>query len=191
MLFEIDWSVNSDGVPISTVAKMTGASQEWIKQTYRRGDLGPAPDVGFQVTKVPLYHVAALFVLLAAKEKGVAISQVQEALPTLAGSAFIQLQLTEIAAGRCCQRQATPSLNIQLWSKLRSADGRQMLETKLPGGSIATRRYAFFGPAEIVYGDSPEEIEGLPEPLVVIDAWSIAPKMKQFLRGEIFATRIA
>lgn len=114
MSFEINWSVNSDGVPISDVAKMTGASQEWIKQMYRRGDLGPAPDIAFQVTKLPLYHLAALFVLLAAKEKEVPIAQVLGALPTLAGSAFIQLQLTEISAGRCRQHQATPSLNIQL-----------------------------------------------------------------------------
>ncbi len=69
MSFEIDWSVNSDSVPICDVAKMTGASQEWIKQTYRRGDLGPAPDVAFQVSKLPLYSIAALFVLLAAKER--------------------------------------------------------------------------------------------------------------------------
>lgn len=191
MSFEIDWSVNCDAVPISDVSNMTGASQEWIKQMYRRGDLGPAPDVAFQVSKLPLYSIAAPFVLLAAKDKDVPPAQVREALPTLAGSAFIQLQLTEIAAGRCIQRKATPSLNIQLWSKLLSPDGRQMLETKLPGGPILTRRYACFGPVEIFYSDNLEDFDGRSAPSIVIDAWSIATKMKQFLLGTIFNTRIA
>ena len=191
MTFEIDWSVNSDGVPISEVSKMTGASQEWIKQTYRRGDLGPAPDVAYQVSKLPLYHLAALFVLLAAKEKDVPISQVQEALPKLAASAFIQLQLTEISSGRCIQRPATPSLNIQLWAKLRSPEGRAMLETKLPGGPVSTSRYAGFSAEEVSYFDNLEDIEGRTGPVIVIDAWSIVAKMKQFLLGTIFNTRIA
>ena len=66
-----------------------------------------------------------------------------------------------------------------------------MLETKLPGGPVSTSRYAGFSAEEVSYFDNLEEIEGRTGPVIVIDAWSIVAKMKQFLLGTIFNTRIA
>ncbi len=191
MSFVIDWTVNSDGISISDASRMTGASQESIKQMYRRGDFGPAPDVALQVTKLPIYNLAALFVLLALKNESVPTAQAQEALRSLAGSVFVQLQLTEIAYGRCVQHKSTPSLDMQLWTKLKSPEGREMLESKLPGGAISTYRYACFCPDKIIYSDTLEDFEGGPTPMIIIDAWAIATKLKRFLRGTIFTTRIA
>lgn len=191
MTFEIDWSLGGQAIAVSQVARMTGASENYIKKLYRSGDLGPAPDVAANVSSIPLYHVAALFVVLEATRQNVAISRILDVLPAVAGAAYVRFQLSEVAAGHCIQVGGTPHLNRQLWVLLRSPGAEQELKQKLPGGEIETKRYACFGQEGAFVCDDLNDVQEPASSLRVVDAWSIPALIKQALPGKLFATHIA
>jgi hypothetical protein len=170
---------------------MTGTSETYIKQVYRSGDLGPAPDVAAHVTEIPLYHVAALFAVLEATRQNVAISRILELLPALAGAAYVHFQLAEVAAGQCLQVGGTPHLNRQLWVLLHSPEAFEELEVRLPGHEVETKRFACFGRQASFLCDDLNDLQDPEESLRIVDAWSIAPLMKRGLPGKVFATHIA
>ena len=191
MTFEIDWSLEGQPIGVSQVARMTGASETFIKQLYRSGDLGPAPDVAADVSRIPLYYVAALFVVLEATRQKVAISRILDVLPAVAGAAYVRFQLSEVAAGHCIQIGGTPHLNRQLWVFLHSPDAEQELEQKLPGGPIATKRYACFGREDAFTCDDLSDLDEPMDSLTIVDSWSIPERMKSGLPEKVFATQIA
>jgi hypothetical protein len=191
MTFEIDWSLEGQPIAVSQVARMTGTSETFIKQLYRSGDLGPAPDVAANVSSIPLYHVVALFVVLEATKQNVAISRILDVLPAVAGAAYVRFQLSEVTAGHCVQIGGTPHLNRQLWVLLHSAEAEQELEQKLPGGPIETKRYACFDREVAFTCDDRGDQQVHDSSLRVVDAWCIPALIKRGLPGKVFATQIA
>jgi hypothetical protein len=111
MSFTVEWSLISNPVPLDTVSRITGASHEYIKDLYRDGALGPVSDPSM-AGGLHLYHLASLFVMIDANKKQINRDQIRQVLPVIAGAAFIQLQLTEVAEGRCIQRRGTPSCHL-------------------------------------------------------------------------------
>ena len=191
MTFTIDWSVRADGVLISDVSRMVGVNPDYVKQMFRTGSLGPAPSVAAHVAKIPLHHIAALLIIKDAEHQGVASHLTKEVIASLAAAAIIQLQFTEIAAGRCNQLGGTYSLNLQLWSLLRSPAGRQALAGKLADDAQRPQRYACIGSSGLLLCDDINDHKGSVDAFTVLDAWSVASQMKKTLRGTIFSTHIA
>lgn len=190
MPLSADWSIRAEPISLSKFSHMANANPTYIKQVYRSGDLGPAPDVAADVIQIPLYHAAAYFVVQESRKKGVALQSVLGVLPAIAGAAYIHFVLTEIRAGHCVQRGGTPALNQQLWALLQTPDVREELEEKLPGGPIETRRYACFADSGTVLCDDLAELEST-ENVTVIDAWSIPSLMKPAMPGTFLYTHIA
>jgi hypothetical protein len=191
MKFEIDWSLSGEPILLSELSRITGKNAEYIRQAYRNGDLGPVPDVSAQIQKVPLYHVAALLVLEEIAKLNVATRRASAVLPAIAGAAYVRFALLAVATGRCIQRGGTPALNNQLWAGLRGEGATASLEEKLPGGPTKTKRYLCFGDSSCFVCDDLEEVDVPLASLKIVDAWSIAEKMKQHLPGPLFATQIA
>jgi hypothetical protein len=183
-----DWSVRAAPIILSKLSHMTNTDAVQIKRLYRSGDLGPAPDVAAEVLEIPLYHATALFVVQEARKKGVAWEAIFEALPAIAGAAYIRFLLTEIRAGRCVQRGGTPSLNTNLWTRLHSPDVNRDLERKLPGGAVETHRYVCFAEGGPVLCDDLAEAERTDG--VIVDAWSIPSLMKPAMPGTFLYTHI-
>jgi hypothetical protein len=185
-----DWSVRAEPVDLSKLSHMTHTNAVQIKEIYRAGDLGPAPNVGAIVHQIPLYHAVAFFLVREAREKGVPMESFFDVLPGLAGAAYIQFLLAEIRAGHCVQRGGTPSLNPQLWALLHSAAAPKELEQKLPGGPVDTHRYAAFSEAGVSVSN---DLDGLntTENAIIIDAWRIRALMKRFMPGTFLHTHIA
>jgi hypothetical protein len=191
MSFDVDWSLEGQPIAVSQVAKMTGASETFIKQLYRSGDLGPAPDVAANVSSIPLYHVAALFVLLEATKQNVALSRILDVLPAMAGAAYVRFQLSEVAAGHCIQIGGTPHLNRQLWVLLHSPQAEEELERKLPGSPVETKRYACFDREDAFMCDDLVDLQERDGSVRIVDSWAIPALMKGGLPGKVFATHIA
>ena len=190
MSLNVEWSIRAEPVSLFNVAKMFGDNPHSIKQMYRAGDLGPAPDVRVDVAAIPLYHVAALLAVGEARKQGIAFERLSEILPQIAGSAYVRFQLEEIGRGRCDQRGGTPSLNNQLWALLRTDRAREALEERLPGGPASTKRYACFTDTQAFACDDPAELDEPHDTLRIIDAWKLAAQMQQELRGYFLSTYI-
>ncbi len=184
-----DWSVRAEPVSLSKLSHMTNTNPVYVKQMYRSGDLGPAPDVSADVLNVPLYHATSFFVVQEARKKGIALDPLLDALPVIAGAAYIQFLLSEIRAGHCIQRGGTPSLNTQLWALLHAPGAKVELEQQLPGGAIETRRYACFRQSGTIFSEDLSELAEHNCPIV--DAWAISARMKQSMPGTFLHTRIA
>ena len=184
-----DWSVRAEPIALSKFSQMAKADPTYIKRIYRSGDLGPPPNVAAEVLQIPLYHAAAFFVVQEACKKGVKLGAILEALPAVAGAAYIRFLLTEIRAGHCVQRGGTPALNTKLWALLHSPEVKNELEEQLPGGPVETRRYACFTDAGTIMCDDLGELENI-EDVIVIDAWSIPALMKPAMPGTFLYTRI-
>ena len=191
MPFNVEWTLQSEQVPLFTASKSSGVGQERIRQLYRTGSLGPAPDVSATVGSIPVYHLASLLVLQDSEKKRIEREKVWEVLPIIAGAAYVRFQLAEIKAGRCDLRGGTPNLNNQLWTMLKSSEGPSMLEGKLPGGPIKTQRFGCFNLEVYTTCDAIEECSLRTEAGDIIDAWQIASQLSEGLRGKLFATRIA
>src|SRR5205085_2271143 len=110
MALTADWIMRTEHVPLFEAAKMCGENQHTIKQKYRAGILGPAPDVRMDVSGIPLYHLASLLIIHEAEKRGLSFERILANMPTLAGAAYIRFQLSEIRAGRCDQRGGTSTL---------------------------------------------------------------------------------
>lgn len=190
MSLTVEWSIKSEAIGIEEISKVTGVSQLDIKQMFWDGQLGPAPDASYQVAKITPYAAAALFALQEAKKQGIATDHIRAALPLVAGSTLVQLQLNELAAGRFGQQGGTPNLNIKLWALLSSPSGRDMLAEKLPGGAIQVRRYICFDGSGFFACDDRSEFEGREDSLKMIDTHSVARQITQAMRGKYFATHI-
>lgn len=50
----VDWSVRAEPIALSKLSHMTNRNAVYIKQLYRSGDLGPAPDFAADVIQIPL-----------------------------------------------------------------------------------------------------------------------------------------
>ena len=131
--------------------------------------------------------MAGLFALQEAREQGVSGELIADYIPHLAGTVYVRFALEELAAGRCLQNAGTPVLNRKLWVALKSDDGKQMLEGRLPTPGLKTMRYVRFAPNGAQFSDVEEPEEGA----VVIDLWSVARNMKRYLPGTLFYTHIA
>lgn len=159
MEFGVQWSLEAESINVSDLSRATGRSSEYVRQMYRTGSLGPAPDVSAQVQKVPLYHVSALFVLEEVRALGVATDRAMPMLPSIAGATYIGFASREIAAGRCVQRAGTPKLNTQLWMGLLSGRADADLQRALPGGPVKAQRFAVFSKhRDFVTDDLPTKI---------------------------------
>jgi hypothetical protein len=169
---------------------MTNSNAVYIKQVYRAGDLGPAPDVAADVAQIPLYHAVAFFLIQEARKAGVALQPLLDVLPAIAGAAYVKFLLMEIRAGHCVQRGGTPDLNPQLWALLHRPEADKELEQRLPGGAIETRRFACFTGSDTILCDDLAELE-TSEEMIVIDAWVIPKLMKQSMPGTFLHTHIA
>lgn len=191
MTLVVDWSIRAEPVSLLDVCRMTGETQSRVKQLYRSGELGPPPDLSLHVVTIPLYHVAALFVLVEAAKQNIVWESAFEVLTVIAGATFIEFQLAEVKAGRCYQRGATPALNNQLWARLQSSHARQDLEERLPGGQIATKRFAVLGPSGWTTTDELVAASSSDGTTKMLDARAIAATMKSHLRGTFLATHIA
>lgn len=191
MSLTVDWSIKNEAIAIEDISKVTGVGQLDIRQMFWSGQLGPVPEASYQVGKVTPYAAAALFAIQEAKKQGLASNQIREALSLLAGSALVQLQLNELAAGRFGQQGGTPHLNIKLWGLLNSPSGREALAEKLPGDAIQVRRYICFDGSGFFACDDCVEFEGREDILKVIDTHVIAKQITQAMRGKYFATHIA
>jgi hypothetical protein len=190
MSLVVDWSVRAEPLALSKLSHMTNTNAASIKQMYRAGDLGPAPDVAADVAQIPLYHAVAFFLVREAGKAGVPLQHLLDVLPAIAGAAYVQYLLTEIRAGHCVQRGGTPALNPQLWALLHRPEANKDLEQKLPGGAVETRRFACFNGSGTVLCDDLAELETT-EAMAVIDAWSIPKLMKQSMPGTFLYTHIA
>ncbi len=190
MTLTIDWSVRAEPVAVPKLSHMTSTNAVSIKQAFRSGGLGPAPDVALEVLQIPLYHAVAFFVVQQARQKGVPTKAILDMLPVIAGAAYIHFLLTEIRAGHCLQRGGTPSLNTQLWALLHRPEAKKDLEQKLPGGPVETRRYACFSESGTILCDDLAELETA-DNVTIIDAWSIPSLMKPAMPGTFLYTHIA
>jgi hypothetical protein len=190
MSLVVDWSVRAEPISLSKLSHITNTNAVHIKQMYRAGDLGPAPDVAADVAHIPLYHAVAFFVVQEARKAGVPLQPLLDVLPAIAGAAYVKFLLMEIRAGHCVQRGGTPGLNPQLWALLHRPEANKDLEQQLPGGVIQTRRFACFTGSGIVLCDDLAELE-TSEEMVVIDAWTIPKLMKQSMPGTFLYTHIA
>lgn len=190
MALTADWTMRTEHVPLFEAAKMCGENQHTIKQKYRAGTLGPAPDVRVDVSGIPLYHLASLLIIHEAEKRGVGLERIVANLPTLAGAAYIRFQLSEIRAGRCDQRGGTSTLNNKLWALLHSDKATSELENLIPGGPISTKRFGGFTATDTIVYDTPEELQDYAPDMQVIDAWSVASRMQRGLRGIFLATFI-
>ena len=189
-MFKVSWSLVGEQINLELAAQSAEVSQTDARQLFRAGVLGPAPDVGTFVTKLPLFHVVALHIFADARRLGVSIPELSKILPTLASSAFIELQRREIQAGRCGQRGGTPLLNQQLWAALRSEKVTQLLSSKLPSGSENSSRYARFGAEKTLVAGCVSDLEELPGSYKDLDGWAGLGRLKQNLRGTLLATHI-
>jgi len=185
-----DWSVRAEPIALSMLSQITNTNAVYIRQMYRAGDLGPAPDVAADVAQIPLYHAVAFFLIQEASKAGVPLQSVLEVLPTIAGAAYVKFLLMEIRAGHCVQRGGTPSLNSQLWALLHGPEADKDLEQKLPGGATETHRFACFTRSGTVLCDDLAELN-TGEETVVIDAWTIPKLMKKSIPGTFLHTHIA
>lgn len=190
MSLTVDWSIKSEGIAIEAVSKVTSVGQLDIRQMFWGGQLGPVPEASYQVAKVTPYAAAALCALLEARKQGVATDQIRDGLAQMAGSTLVQLQLTELAAGRFDQQGGTHSLNVKLWGLLSGPSGRDALAEKLPGDPIQVRRYICFYRASFFACDDRSEFEGREADLQIIDTHVIARQVTQAMRGKYFATHI-
>lgn len=191
MTLVANWSLRTTPISVFDVCRITGEPQALIKQLYRSGELGPPPDVSREVLTIPLYHVAALFVLIEATKKGIVWETAFEILQIIAGATFVEFQLAEVKAGRCEQTRATPGLNNQLWARLQSSRAKEDLEERLPGGPIETKRFALLDNSGWRLADNVDDLPTGLEGLKVLDARSIAATMKARLPGTFLATHIA
>lgn len=185
------WSVQGQPISLLDVCRITGEPQTRVKQLYRSGELGPAPNMSREVISIPLYHVAALFVLLEASKQKIIWETVFEILPVIAGATYIEFQLSELKAGRCSQRGGTPDLNVQLWTNLQSPQAKSYLEQHLPGGPIDTKRFAMLSSSGWLTADESRDALGADGAAKILDARSIASAMKKGLSGTLIQTHIA
>lgn len=190
MKLTVEWSIKSEAIGIEEISKVTGISQLDIRQMFWSGQLGPAPDANYQVAKITPYAASALFAIREARKQGATTDEISDALPSLAGSTLVQLQLDEKAAGRFGQQGGTPNLNIKLWSLLSGPLAREALAEKLPGDAVDVRRYICFDGSGVFTCDDCNEFKGREDSLKIIDTHAVAKQVSQAMRGKYFASHI-
>lgn len=185
-----DWTLKGVEIPLADVANLSNQQQNQIAKMIIDGVLGPVRP-STNPAKVPLLHIGALLASLHAGKRGIAQDRIREALPAMSGGVFVQLVLSELKLGHLQAGRGSPAGTHHLFNRLRSDEGRALVERVLPFRT-ETKRFVCFSERRVILCDTLAELDGLTfeAPYAIIDTLDIAARMKKFLRGPFFIAEV-